>query len=130
VAILLAAAGRLSGVGTVALAPAAEAPQQSRDLRFTDRDDGAIVVHDAAGNGVVTVLASGSNGFIRGVMRGLARDRMLRGIGEEPPFHLARGTDGRLILSDPATGRVIALDAFGQTNAGAFARLLDGGGRS
>jgi len=82
------------------------------------------MVYAASGGDVVEVLEPGTNGFVRGVLRGLARDRKLRGIGPQPPFELTRWTDGRLSLTDTATGREIELDAFGPTNVGAFARLL------
>ena len=54
-----------------------------------------------------------------------ARDRRSRGVGPEAPFLLVRSTGGGLFLEDPQTGRRIGLDAFGPTNSGAFARLLD-----
>jgi hypothetical protein len=40
------------------------------------------------------------------------------------PFSVRRTTDGRLVLADPATDRVVDLWAFGETNARAFARFL------
>jgi hypothetical protein len=40
------------------------------------------------------------------------------------PFRIALETDGRLLLSDPATGRTVDLRAFGPTNLEVFARLL------
>ena len=52
-------------------------------------------------------------GFIRGVMRGLARERRMRGIGDAPPFNLSLWRDGELSLTDSATGRSIELTAFG-----------------
>lgn len=97
---------------------------QSRSLQFVDRADGAVVVHDAADGSLIKVLEPGSNGFIRGVLRGLARDRAAREVGEQPPFELTHWSDGRLTLTDTATGQVIDLRAFGTTNVGAFAQLL------
>jgi putative photosynthetic complex assembly protein len=121
VGLALAAAGtaRLTGFGSqsVVLAPAAA----SVDLVFADRADGAVVV---TGAGTETVLEPGTNGFVRGVVRGLARDRRARGIGPEVPFRLVSRVDGRLALEDPATGRSLDLGAFGPTNADAFRRLL------
>ena len=82
------------------------------------------------GDGVVlvpyqlAVLAPGTNGFARGVLRGLARERRRSDIGMEPPFRLARWSDGRLTLEDPTTGRRIELGAFGPTNAEVFAALM------
>lgn len=121
-ALLSVTAARLSGVGVMEM-PAA-APVQSRDLRFEDRASGAVAVFDARDDRVVEVLAPGTNSFVRGVLRGLARDRMLREIGSRPPFRLTRWADGRLSIEDPTTGRRIDLGAFGPTNAAAFARLL------
>ncbi len=123
--LLLIGGGRITGVGTLHMSTSA--PAESRDLFFEDRQDGAVVVYDADGGGVVDVLAPGTNGFVRGVMRGLARERMLHEIGSEVPFGLVRGTDNRLTLTDRATGRVIDLGAFGPTNTAAFARLLKDG---
>ena len=42
----------------------------------------------------------------------------------DPPFRLARWSDGRLTLEDPTTGRRIELGAFGPTNAEVFAELM------
>lgn len=103
---------------------------KSRDLRFTDRADGAVVIADVKG-GVAQVIAPGQQtGFIRGVMRGLARERRARGIGDGPPFNLTLWRDGELSLTDSATGRAIELTAFGSTNRAAFAALLDAKGRT
>ena len=62
---------------------------------------------------------------IRGLMRGLARERRMHGIGAEPPFRLTRYTDTQLTLTDTATGRVIELSGFGATNTATFAALLE-----
>lgn len=101
-------------------------PVASRELRFLDRADGAVVVEDARRAAPATVIYPGSNqGFIRGVMRGLARDRKMRGLDAGPPFRLTLWGNGRLSLEDSATGRVIELDSFGADNRAAFAALLN-----
>ncbi|MHA7838451.1 MAG: photosynthetic complex assembly protein PuhC [bacterium] len=122
--VLSAGAARITGIGTTT--SLASTPVEARTLRFEDRPDGRVVVLEetAGGQRPVDVLAPGTNGFIRSVLRGLARERMLRGIGSEPAFRLTRWTDGRLSLEDSATGRRIELDAFGPTNVAAFGRLL------
>lgn len=98
---------------------------KSRDLRFVDRADGAVVISDVKG-GVAEVIAPGQKtGFIRGVMRGLARERRAHGIGDGPPFNLTLWRDGELSLTDSATGRAIELTAFGSSNRATFAALLD-----
>lgn len=121
--IVAAAGARLTGSGVTA--PFEAAPVEVRDLRFVDRADGAVGVYAAESGEVVEIVPPGSNGFLRGVMRGLARERMLNSIADEPAFRLTRWADGRLSLEDPTTGRVIDLGAFGPTNIQTFARLLN-----
>lgn len=94
-----------------------------RALRFEDRSDGSIAVIDAASGRVVDTV-SGQAGFVRGTLRGLARERKRQGADPAVPFRLTGWADGRLTLEDPTTGRRIGLEAFGATNAAAFARLL------
>ena len=67
--------------------------------------DGSIQVTDARTGQVAASVEPGTNGFIRGTLRGLARERKRQGIGIEPPFMLTRWADGRLSLEDPTTGR-------------------------
>lgn len=98
----------------------------SRDLKFADQDDGGIAVRDAATGGLIDTLAPGTNGFIRATVRGLVTERKHQGIGPERPFVLTAREDGALTLQDPATGRTLDLEAFGPTNAGAFANFLPG----
>lgn len=95
-----------------------------RSLAFEDRRDGGIEVTDARTGHRITTLAPETNAFIRSVMRGLVRERKLKGLGADEPFVLAQRPDGGLTLADPATGRLIELNAFGPSNVGAFAELL------
>jgi putative photosynthetic complex assembly protein len=114
---------RLTGVGGAHLTlPAAV---ESRDLRFEDGEKGSVLVFDANDHQLVDTLAPGSNGFIRVVMRGLARERRLGDIGAQPPFRLTRYTGGQITLTDTSTGKQIDLGAFGSTNTEAFARLMN-----
>jgi putative photosynthetic complex assembly protein len=96
---------------------------QERPLRFTDRPDGGIAVVDAI-TGEPVADIHGEQGFLRGALRALARERRVRGLGSEQPFQLIARSDGRLTLADPATGQRIDLESFGPANAGAFAALL------
>lgn len=103
--------------GTVALA--------TRDLRFVDRADGSVLIEDVGNGGTAAIIAAGEEtGFIRGVMRGLARERRSHGLGNAAPFTLTAWRDGQLSLTDTATGRSIELTAFGASNRAAFAALL------
>jgi putative photosynthetic complex assembly protein len=123
-AIVAAGGARLTGFGTSHV-PDGE-PLESRDLRFVDRSDGAVVITEVETGRVVDVASPGTNGFLRSTMRGLARDRKRRDLGAEAPFRLTRWADGRLSLRDEATGRSIDLGAFGPTNAAVFAHLMTG----
>jgi putative photosynthetic complex assembly protein len=114
---------RVTGVGGVHMTlPAAV---ESRDLQFEDGQNGAVLVFDAGDHRLVDTLAPGSNGFIRVVMRGLARERRLGDIGAQPPFRLTRYAGGQITLTDTSTGKQIDLGAFGSSNTEAFARLMN-----
>lgn len=93
-------------------------------LRFTDLDDGGVAVIDASDDRLLYKAEPGTNGFIRGVMRGLARERIQAGVGATAPFKLTRWNDGSISLQDETSGRRLDLDAFGTTNAQAFARFF------
>ena len=113
---------RLTGTGGVHMAlPAAV---ESRDFQFEDGKNGAVLVYDAGNRQLVDTLAPGSNGFIRVVLRGLARERKLGSIGQEPPFRISRFANGQITLTDTSTGKLIDLAAFGSANTDAFARLM------
>ncbi len=125
--LLLVAVARTSGIAQTSIQPDSIATARITTevaLHFADRSDGAVTIHTASDDQLILVLAPGTNGFVRGVMRGLARDRRMRGIDAAPPFMLTRWSDGRLTLRDSATGRQIDLGAFGSTNTAAFAAIL------
>ena len=111
---------RITGNGPDQRAAAAVA---ERSLRFEDRNDGAVAVIDGKSGELVAVLR-GEQGFVRGTLRALTRERHSRGIGNGPPFTLTAYIDHRLALLDPATGARIDLEAFGPSNMAEFARFL------
>lgn len=101
------------------------APVMTREFRFADRKDGALVATDASTGQVALVLEPGSNsGFIRGVMRGLMRERQLHEVARDGPVAVTQWGNGELTLKDISTGRIIELGSFGRTNREAFAQLL------
>lgn len=101
----------------------AAAAAMERPLRFEDRPDGSIAVIDGR-SGVQVTSVQGEQGFVRGALRALARERRARGMGSEQPFRLMARADGGLTLFDPMTDNRVDLEAFGPTNAGEFAKLL------
>jgi putative photosynthetic complex assembly protein len=122
-ALVAATLGRVAGVGSGPVLGTTETVA-SRELRFEDLGGGRAVIRDAADGAVVAELQPGTENFIRGVMRGIARERRAHGIGVEPPVVLTMDAAGNVALGDPSTGRTIYLNAFGPTNRDSFARLL------
>lgn len=120
--VVLCALARLTDVGSTRVPVVAAVTVV--DLRFTDLADGSVAVtRDPDGRRIGT-LAAGTQGFARSTLRGFVRERVRSGIGAGPAFRLTRWADGRLSLSDPATGRSVELDVFGPTNVAVFAQLL------
>jgi putative photosynthetic complex assembly protein len=111
---------RLTGFDP-AQAPAAVVVE--RRLVFADASDGAVQVKDAVSGEAVARMA-GEQGFLRGVLRGLARERRQHGVGADQPYLLSLRDDGRLLITDPATGQRIDLASFGRDNAAVFLRWL------
>ncbi|HVN98754.1 MAG TPA: photosynthetic complex assembly protein PuhC [Steroidobacteraceae bacterium] len=107
-------------------APAAAAVTELH-LTFTDRSaDHAVEVRDVDhGNRLIHVVAPESNGFMRGVLRGMARTRRNEHIDAAPAFTLTRWADGRMSLADPQTGREVPLEVFGPSNSRPFMQLFD-----
>jgi putative photosynthetic complex assembly protein len=120
-ALVVVSLVRLTGVGASHVPDAAAVME--RDFRFEDRSDGSIAVIDPR-DGRVVETVTGANGFLRGTLRGLARERKRQGVGPEHAFRLIGRADGRLTLIDPATGRRVDLESFGPANAGVFAQML------
>jgi putative photosynthetic complex assembly protein len=121
--LVVVTTSRLTGVGSFhAALPAAV---DSRDFRFADGEQGAVLVYDASDNHLVDTIAPGSNGFVRVVLRGLARERRKVEVGALPPFRMTRYSSGQITLTDTATGQLIDLGAFGSTNSESFARLMN-----
>jgi putative photosynthetic complex assembly protein len=114
--------------GTPEPSPTAETERlpvlAARDVFFEDQPDGSVRVIDAKLKRHVEIIAPASNGFLRGAVRGLVRERKRQSIGPEIPFTIAALASGRVVLRDAATAREIDLATFGSTNVEVFARLL------
>lgn len=118
-------------VSNSAKPPTPSAPPVAEiEVRFEDRPDGAIAMFDASTGREIKLVPPRSNGFIRGVLRGMFRSRKLESLGRDGSFRLAREADGELSLEDRQTGRRVNLGAFGSTNADAFAQLLAAGSQA
>lgn len=125
-AMLAAWAYRLDPAAPSAALPPG-APIVQLDLRFEDLAGGAIAVLDDTrpASAPIAVLPPESNHFLRSTLRALVRERRRDRLGAEAPFRLARWPAGQLTLEDRATGRILDLRAFGDTNVTVFAQFLD-----
>jgi putative photosynthetic complex assembly protein len=118
-ALLLVAVARWSGARVEQF----DAPvTTSRALRFEDAPGGAVAVLDAASGAEITRL-EGEQGFVRGVLRAMARERKRRDLDRHLPLLLQSHADGSLTLLDAATGERINLESFGPTQRASFAAL-------
>lgn len=125
VAIALLAVAFARWVGTEVTVRQGAVIVASCELRFEDGPAGSVLVYSARDGILLETFESGAGSFVRGVLRSMTRERRSLQTTSEKPFRLARHADGALTIRDQATGRLIVLNAFGPTNAGVFARLLD-----
>ncbi len=121
-AILAAVSARIGGIGVTRVTDSD--PVSVRELLFVDRTDGGVDVVAADSNKTIDILPPGQDGFVRIVLRGLARERVRQNQGRHVPFRLTRWADGRLSVEDPTTSRRVDLGAFGAVNAASFAKLM------
>ncbi len=91
-------------------------------LQFKDLPNGDIAVIDAQ-LGLTLREFSGEQGFLRGSLRALARQRRIAEADRDAPVLLRALVDGRLLLIDPTQGSRIDLDSFGPSNKAVFAGL-------
>ncbi len=125
-AIVTVGVGLQSHFGRPGGGPPVASVIRSADLVMQDHDDGSITVTQAGTGAQVSTIPPATNGFMRTVLSGLVRERRREDMASPTiPFRVTRWSDGRLTLDDVATGRLVELEAFGHTNEGAFAQLLD-----
>ncbi len=123
--LLLVAAARLTG--SLDSQVGVKTAVAEEFLRFEDLPNGAVAVYSARNGRLIETMEPGTNGFVRGTLRALVRERRLKNVAAETPFRLLVGEDGSFVLHDPATDRRLDLRAFGPANAGAFASLMSNG---
>lgn len=123
VTLVLVVGARLTGVA--ARYEPKGATLASIELLFTDEPDGVVAVFDAADGSRLLEYGENEGVFVRAVMRSVARQRRMRGLGPETPVRLARLEDDALWLIDPASGAQFYLGAFGPDNEAAFAAMLE-----
>jgi putative photosynthetic complex assembly protein len=103
--------------------PKASPVTAERELIIRTGGAKAVTLFDADGT-FLTHLEHG--GFVTVIGNGLDRARTVARVSGDAPVVLARHQNGRLSLTDPATGWSVELTAFGSDNEAAFAALLPG----
>ena len=117
---------RMTGFGRVRR-PRRAGPELA--LRFDDQDDGRSLVRRAGDGATIYRVAPETNGFIRdAAARPCARTPRAGRRRRNARSFSPAGPTARSSLDDPTTGRRVELEAFGHTNAGAFAQLFQASG--
>ncbi|MBI1265635.1 MAG: hypothetical protein GC187_12990 [Alphaproteobacteria bacterium] len=123
--VILAAVASFTGSGA-RYAPEG-VPVAVTELLFEDGERGLVTVHDAATGARLIAYGENEGVFVRAIMRTVARQRRMRGLGREIPVRLTRFDGGQLWLIDPASGVDLYLNAFGPDNLAAFAEIMERG---
>lgn len=112
--LTLAAVAQWTGYGKIRVP---EGPIVAETLvRFEDLGPGGLRMVNHHSGAALAVLASGQDGFVRGVLRSMNRTRRLDRLPQDAPFSLIRYQDGRTALKDPSTEEALHLIGFGIDN--------------
>ena len=96
---------------------------EERVISIFGEMNGAATVLDRNG-AVIAALDPEEGGFVAGMTRALARERMKVDVPATAPVRLVRYADGHLALIDEFTGWEAQIIGFGKDNTAAFERLL------
>ncbi len=118
------AALRVGDVPPIAQGPALGEAELRLPVRLAPLDGGGVAILDPGTGREHARLAPGEDGFMRGLLRVLDRERMLHGVPSEGPVEILRWPGGHLALRDPATEWRAELIGFGADNFAAFATLV------
>lgn len=111
-------------------APEVISVKRSAQLVFKDGQNGEIVIEVVKREGekiniIKEMSLEGEQGFLRGILRAMARERIKRQLSPAVPFELKIDQEDHLSLNDPLTKSAINLDAFGPDNVGVFIQIMD-----
>ena len=126
---LLLAITSLVTIAVLTDRPLEGSPAQSeilteRAIFLSGESSGAALVLDANGS-VLADFPSDKGGFVAGIERVIARERLKSGANAAAPVLLRLREGNRLSIYDPETNWSAELMGFGADNLRTFARLLD-----
>jgi putative photosynthetic complex assembly protein len=99
-------------------------PEFSQEIQFLPLEGDRIAVQNVADGSLITTVEAGTDGLLRGALRGLGMSRNHSDLDLAAPYQLQRFAEDGVYLSDALTGRSIRLDSFGPLETGATADLL------
>ncbi|MEL6219598.1 MAG: photosynthetic complex assembly protein PuhC [Pseudomonadota bacterium] len=117
-------AARIAGMEPVGQPPALSGADTRVAMTLAPLAGGGTEVLDPETGEVRVSLATGKDGFVRGIMRALGHRRGLEGVPKDAPVELLAFPNGHLTLLDPATGWRAELRSFGSDNLATFANLM------
>jgi putative photosynthetic complex assembly protein len=120
--VLVVAFAQWTGIGD--LRANAGLPEFSQEIQFLPLEGDRIAVQNVADGSLITTVEAGTDGLLRGALRGLGMSRNHSGFDLAAPYQLQRFAEDGVYLSDALTGRSIRLDSFGPLETGATADLL------
>lgn len=120
--LVLVSLARLTDRPLIATPPEGAVTTELQVLLSGDMS-GAALVRGLDGR-VIADLTPEEGGFVSGVWRVIARERIKHRVAMDGPVTLLRHDTGRISIQDPSTGWSADLMGFGADNARAFARLL------
>ena len=123
-ALAIVAYARIADVPLSATPPASPVAQERAMVLVSDGVSGAVTVLSREGS-LIAKLDAETGGFVAGVARVIELQRRQAKVAAHSPVLVTRGTNGRLMITDPSTGWRADLMGFGADNARSFARLLD-----
>lgn len=100
------------------------APAFSQEVQFLPLEGDRIAVRSVADGTLITTVEAGTDGLLRGALRGLNMSRSQSNFDLAAPFILQRFDGDGVYLADPLTDRSIRLESFGPIETGATADLL------
>ena len=128
VALLIGVLALVSYATFTGRTPSAVVPEgavvKSRLILIQAEDSGAARIFTAEGK-LIADLSAKQGGFISSIDRSLRRKRVVADLPQAGPVLLTLDDLNRLKISDPQSGWSADLMAFGRSNIGAFAKLLD-----
>lgn len=121
--LAIATYARLTDRPLVSTPPVAPVVAEASLILDGNAASGAATVYLADGTPLVE-LSPEEGGFVAGVHRVIIRERTKHRVALDGPITLQAFENGRMAITDPATGWSADLMGFGADNATAFARLL------